>query len=101
MKIKKNDTVLIISGKYRGKRGKVLRIFPKEMKILVEGINLVKKHRKPKKEGEKGEIVTLPTPINLSNAQLICPKCSKITRAGYKIVGNTKYRVCKKCNQAI
>lgn len=101
MRIKKGDIVLIISGKYRGKKGKVLKAFPEEMKILVEGVNLIKKHQKPRRTGEKGQIITLPAPIDISNAKLLCPKCNKVTRVGYKIVENRKYRTCKKCGQAI
>jgi len=101
MKIKKGDTVLIIAGKYRGKKGKVLKTFPKEKKILVEGVNLVKKHQRPKKTGEKGQIVELLKPIDISNTKLICPKCAKPTRIGYKIIEGKKYRICKKCGQEI
>jgi len=99
MKIRKGDTVLIISGKYRGKKGKVLRAFPKEKKILVERINLIKKHQRPRRTGEKGQIIELPKPINISNAKLICPKCTEPARVGYKITREKKYRVCKKCGQ--
>ena len=101
MKIKKGDTVLVISGKYRGKKGKVLRVFPKENRVLVEGINLVKKHQKPKRTGEKGQIVESPSPIDVSNVKLICPKCKKATRVGYKFEGEKKYRICKKCGKSI
>ncbi|OIP74752.1 MAG: 50S ribosomal protein L24 [Parcubacteria group bacterium CG2_30_36_18] len=101
MKIKKGDTILVISGKDRGRKGKVLKVFPKEGKILVEGINLKKKHQKPKRTGAKGQIVTLPGLINISNVKLICPKCGKATRVGYIIVENKKYRICKKCGQEI
>jgi len=101
MKIKKGDQVLIISGKDRGRKGKVLKVFPKERKILAEGINLRKKHKRPKKAGEKGEIITLPTPIDISDAKLICPKCGKSTRVGYKISEEKKYRICKKCGEII
>ena len=101
MKIKKNDTVLIMSGKERGKTGKVLRIFPKEEKILVEGINLRKKHIRPKKGGEKGQIVQIPAPLFVSKVKLLCPKCKKAVRIGYKIVDRNKYRICKKCGQEI
>lgn len=97
MKIKKNDQVLIISGKDRGKKGKVLSVFPKELRVLVEAINIRKKHVKPKRSGEKGQTVETPTPLAVSNVKLICPKCSKPTRVGYKIVDNKKYRICKKC----
>ena len=97
MKVKKGDTVLIISGKDRGRTGKVLRALPKESKILVEGMNLRKKHRKPKRAGEKGQTVTLPSAISASNVKLICSKCGKATRVGYKITEGRKHRVCKKC----
>lgn len=101
MKIKKGDTVLVISGKYRAKTGKILKILPKERKILAEGINLVKKHQKPRKAGEKGQIVEMPSPINVSNVKLVCQKCGKAARIGYKIIEKKKYRICKKCEQEI
>lgn len=101
MRIKKGDQVLIISGKDKGRKGKVLKVFPKENKILVENINLRKKHQKPRKTGEKGQIITLPTPINVSNVKLICQKCGKAARVGYKVVEKKKYRTCKKCGQEI
>ena len=102
MKIKKDDTVLIISGKDRGRKGKVLEVLPKEGKISVEGVNLLKKHQKPKKSGEKGQIIQLPKPISISNVKLICPKCGKATRTGYKFSEDKKkYRICKKCEQEV
>ena len=101
MKIKKGDLVLIISGKDRGRKGKVLKAFPKELKILVEGINLKKKHVRPKREGEKGQIVQIPAPVQISNLKVICPKCGKATRVGYKIIDKKKYRICKKCQKEI
>jgi len=101
MRIKKGDTVLVICGKYRGKTGKVLKVLPKEGKILVEGVNIVKKHQRPKREGEKGQIVELPAPIDISNVKLICPNCKKATRVGYKISKGKKSRICKKCGQEI
>ena len=101
MKIKKGDTVLVISGKWRGKTGKVLRAFPRELKVLVEGVNIVKKHQKPKRAEEKGQIVEIPKPIPVSKVKLICPSCKKATRVGYKIEGDEKFRVCKKCGAKI
>lgn len=101
MRIKKGDTVLIISGKDKGKKGKILEVLSKGGKILVEGVNLMKKHQKPKKTGEKGQIIQLPKPIDVSNVKLICLKCGKPTRIGYKIVEKKKYRTCKKCGQEI
>jgi len=101
MKIKKGDTVLVISGKWKGKTGKVLRAFPREFKVLVEGVNIVKKHQKPKRTGEKGQILEIPKPIPVSKVKLICPSCKKATRVGYKIEKNGKFRVCKKCGAKI
>jgi len=101
MKIKKGDTVLIISGKDRGRKGKVIEALPKENKLFVEGINLRKKHMKPKKSGEKGQIVETPAPLNSSDVKLICSKCGKAARTGYKLEGKKKYRICKKCGQEV
>jgi len=106
MRIHKNDTVLIISGKDRTKKGKVLRAFPKEGKILVEGVNLKKRHQKPKKGGEKGQIIHLPGLIDASCVKLVCPKCGKAVRVGYRITPDakskiSKVRICKKCDQEI
>jgi len=101
MKIKKGDNVLIILGKYRGKKGKILKVIPKKEKILIEGVNLMKKSQKPKKTGEKGQIIELPAPLDASNVKLICSKCGKAVRVGYKIIENKKYRICKKCKQEV
>ena len=102
MNIKKGDTVFIVSGKDRGRKGKILEVLLKKGKVLVEGVNLMKKHQKPKKSGEKGQIIHLPKPIDASNVKLVCPKCGKATRVGYKLAGDKrKYRICKKCGQEI
>ena len=102
MKIKKDDKVIILSGKYKNKKGKVLKVIPKDGRIIVEGVNIVKKHRRPKKQGEKGQRIEVASPIDISNAMLICPKCGKNTRVGYKVLENKeKVRVCKKCEQEI
>jgi large subunit ribosomal protein L24 len=97
MKVKKGDTVLVISGKDRAKKGKVVRVFPKINRIIVEGVNLRKKHVKPKRSGEKGQIVSLPLPLYVSTVKIICPRCGKATRIGYKMEAGKKFRVCKKC----
>jgi len=97
MKIHKDDQVLIISGKDRGKRGKVLDVFAPEGKIVVEGVNMRKKNAKPKKSGDKGQLVHVPAAFSAANAALLCPKCGKPTRVGYKILDKKKYRICKKC----
>lgn len=101
MKIKKGDTVLIISGKDRGRRGKVLDVFPKEGKVVVEGMNIKKRHVRPKKSGEKGQIAEISAPFSVSNVKLICSQCGKPTRVGYKITEGKKYRICKKCGKEI
>jgi large subunit ribosomal protein L24 len=101
MKIKKGDIVKIITGKDNGKSGKVLKVIPQDKKVLVEGLNLFKKNVKPKKQGEKGEIVSLPRAINVSNVMLVCPNCKNAARVGYIIDGDDKKRVCKKCQSRI
>lgn len=83
------------------KKGKVLESSLKTGKILVEGVNLKKKHQKPRKRGEKGQMITLPAHIPVSNVKLICTKCAKPTRVGYKLTDDKKFRICKKCGQEI
>ena len=101
MKIKKGDTVLILSGKDRGRTGKIGKVFPKRKKIIIDGINIVKKHVRPRKQNQKGEVVEVPAPFDMSNAKLICPKCNKPVRVGYKVVDDKKIRICKKCREEI
>ncbi len=101
MKIKKGDQILVISGKDKGRKGKVIEALPKQGKIVVENINLRKKHSKAKKSGEKGQIIELPIAFQASDVKIVCPKCDKAVRVGYNIEGKKKYRICKKCNQEI
>lgn len=102
MKIKKGDIVKIMTGKDRGKSGKVLVVFPKENKITTEGINLMKKHKRAKRANEKGQTVEVPKPMNISKIMLVCPHCGKPTRVGFKINENkTKFRICKKCKAEV
>jgi len=101
MKIKKGDTVLIITGKDKNKKGKVIEVLPKINKLVVEGLNIVKKHLRPKRAGEKGQKVEIPKPIDVSNVKLICPKCGQPVRVGYRITEAGKFRVCKKCGSEI
>ena len=101
MKVKKGDLVLITAGKDKGRTGKITKSFPKELKILVEGINLKKKHVRPKKEGEKGQVVDIPAALDISNVKIICSKCGKATRVGYTVEKDIKKRICKKCKQEI
>jgi large subunit ribosomal protein L24 len=101
MKIKKNDTIKIISGKDKGKTGKVIQVDSKGLKITAENINIFKKRIKPKKGGQKGETVLVPRQFNISKAMLICPNCKAATRVGYRLEGNSKLRYCKKCQSRI
>jgi large subunit ribosomal protein L24 len=101
MKTKKNDQVLIIAGNDKGKKGKILKSFPSAGKIIVEGVALVKKHVKPKKSGQKGQVINVSRPISASNVKVVCSKCGKATRVGYEIKDNKKYRICKKCGASI
>ncbi len=101
MKIRKGDQVKMLSGKDRGKTGKVLYVFPEDNRLTVEGLNLIKKHLRPRKEGETGQRVEVPRKINISSVGLVCPKCSKVTRVGYKKNGEKKMRICKKCQAEI
>ena len=97
MFIKKNDKVVVISGKDKGKEGKVLSASPKAGKVIVEGVNVASKHMKPKKQGEQGGIIKMETPIYACKVMVVCPKCGKPTRVAHKLDGDKKVRVCKKC----
>lgn len=97
MYFKTGDKVLIKSGDDKGRTGKIIKVSRQEEKILVEGINVQKKHKRPTKEGEKGQIVEKPGFISAANARLICSKCQKSVRIGYKKEGDRKVRICKKC----
>lgn len=102
MKIKKGDKIIVISGKDKGKTGKVVNVLSDILKIIVEGINIKKKHMRPKKEGQKGQIIQMAAPISVSNVKLICTKCEKPVRVGYKFLENkNKVRICKKCGREI
>ena len=102
IKIKKGDLVQIISGKDRGKKGKVLRVFPEENKIVVEGLNLLYKNVRPKRENEKGQRIQFPAKLNIAKIMPVCPKCSKPIRMGYKILADgKKSRFCRKCKELI
>ncbi len=101
MKIKKGDTVRILTGKDAGKSGKVVSVLVNERRITVEGLNVYKKHVRPKREGEKGQIVDVVRPIDVSNAALVCPSCHKSIRVGYRVGDKSKIRYCRKCGSAI
>ena len=90
-----------MSGKNAGVEAKVIQVFPQAEKVVVEGVNIMKRHLKTRKQGEKGQVLELAAPIPVSKVMLICPKCSKTIRVGYKLDGDKKKRVCRKCNQFI
>jgi len=101
MNIKKNDTVIVLSGKDKGKKGKVLEAMPDSGKLVVEGINVATCHVKPKKEGEAGGIVRREIPMYAAKVMRVCPKCGKPTRPAFKLADGKKIRVCKKCGAEI
>ena len=97
MNVKNGDTVIVLSGKDKGKQGKVLEVMPKSGKVVVEKINVVSRHTKPRKQGETGGIVEREAALYASKVQVVCPKCGKGTRVAHKVEGGKKTRVCKKC----
>ena len=102
MRIKKGDTVKILSGKDRNTRAKVIRVYPREGRILVEGVYMKKRHRRARRQDRRGEIMLIPAPIAASAAQVICPSCGKPARMGYRVSdAGKKERWCKKCKAAI
>lgn len=101
MKIKQNDKVIVIAGKDKGRKGKVIKSFPAANKVIVEGVNLSKKHIKYKNQNKKGEIVEIAMPIDVSNVSMIDEKSGKATRVGYKIEDGKKERIARKSGQKI
>ena len=98
--IKKNDQVIVISGNEKGKKGKVLAVNHESGRVIVEGINMATKHKKPRRQGETGGIIQQEAALNMSNVMHICKKCGKPTRIGYTVLKDgSKVRVCKKCNE--
>ena len=101
MKIKKGDNVKVLSGNDKGKTGEVIQTIPKKEKIIVKGVNIRKKHVKPRKQGEEGGIISIEGAIHSAKANVICSKCGKATRIGYEIKDDKKVRICKKCGAKI
>ena len=102
MNVKKGDIVVVLSGKDKGKQGKVLKSDPKGNKVIVEGVNVAMKHQKPRKQGEEGGIIKMETPIYACKVMRICPKCNKPTKPAFRILDDgSKARVCKKCGEII
>lgn len=101
MKIKKGDTIKIISGNDRGKTGAVRAVFPDERRIVVEGVNVKKKHVRARKQGQKGELVSVPLPFQASRAMVVCPGCGKPTRLVMRRAGDKRQRVCRACGKIL
>jgi len=103
LKIHKGDIVKVISGKEKGKQAKVIKVLPKENRVILENLFIVKKYVRSKAQGSQGkrELVNIPRAIDLSKVEVVCKSCSKPTRIGYKIEGDKKYRICKKCGSKI
>ena len=102
MRIRKNDQVMILTGKDKGKKGRVMKIYPEHSRILIEKINYRKVAVRRTQSNPKGGIIQMEKPLQISNVQLVCPRCSKPTRVGYTLLADgTKQRLCKKCNEVL
>lgn len=101
MKLIKGDEIKVVAGKDKGKTGKVEKVFSKENTVLVLGVNEYKRHQKGGMGNNRSEIITITKPLPVANVQLVCPKCKKLTRVGYKVEKGTKTRVCRKCGKEI
>jgi large subunit ribosomal protein L24 len=101
--VRKNDNVLVITGKHRGRRGRVLKVLPDKNRLVVEGVNVIKRHTKPNPNRNiKGGIVEREAPVHASNVQLVCPECGAQTRIGHKVLGDgRKVRICRKCEGVV
>jgi large subunit ribosomal protein L24 len=102
VKIRKNDTVVVTAGKDKGKKGKVRRALPKKNRVLVEGLNMIKRHSRARRAARQAGIIELEAPIHVSNVMLLCNKCAKPTRVGFKILDDgKKVRICRSCQEVI
>ena len=101
MKLRKGDNVIMLGGKDRGKTGKVSVVLPRDGKVVVEGLNTIKKHIRARKQGQKGQIINKERAVPASSVALVCKSCGKPTRVGYKIDGENKIRICKKCEAEV
>jgi len=102
MRVRKDDTVVIIAGKDRSKKGKVRRVLPKEDRVIVEGLNMIKRHSRTRGRARQAGIIELEAPIHASNVMLLCSKCGKSTRVGFRFLDDgSKVRVCRSCGEMI
>lgn len=101
LNVKKGDTVVVLSGKDKGKQGKIIQAIPKKAQVVVEDVNKVKRHTKPSLKAPQGGILQKEMPLNVCKVQLVCPACNKPTRIGHKSVDGKNLRVCKKCGEVV
>lgn len=101
MKFKKGDQIIVTAGKDKGRKGKIEKIFPKQGKVLIPGINIFKKHLRPRGEGQPGGIIDVVKPLSVSNVALLCPKCGKQTKIGWRLDKTGKVRICRQCQATI
>jgi len=101
MKLLKGDNVVMLSGKDRGKKAKILAVFPESGKVVLEGLNMIKRHTKPRKQGQSGQIINKERAVSSGSVAIICKTCGKATRVGYSIVNDVKNRICKKCKSVV
>lgn len=100
--IRRNDQVIVTTGRDRGKRGRVIKVIPEKNRLIVEGVNIVKRHTRPNPQRNiKGGILEREAPLHASNVQIVCPECGKMTRVGHRIQGDRKVRICRKCEGVI
>ena len=101
LKIRKGDTVVMLSGKDRNKKGKILSVSPHDRRVIVEGLNLIKKHTRARQQGQKGQIISKERYVSASAVALVCSSCGKPTRVGFQLTGPGKVRICRKCKAQI
>ena len=101
MKLLKGDNVVMLSGKDRGKKAKILAVFPESGKIVVEGLNMIKRHTKPRQQGQSGQIINKERAVSAASVAIVCKSCGKATRVGYSMEGDKKTRICKKCKSTV
>ena len=101
MKLKTGDNVVVIAGKDRGRSGKILRVWPQLNRVVVEGVNLRKRRERPKKAGEKGQVVSVAFPFDASNVMIHCGRCGRSARTGYQLAGGKKVKICRRCHQPV
>lgn len=101
LKLKKGDQVLIITGKDRGRRGAIEKVLSRQNKIIVTGVNIAKRHLKPSRKNPHGGIISQPSPMDASNVLIVCPRCDRPTRIGYRILKEKKMRLCRKCQESL